>query len=661
MPLNDQSPPRDRQRARRRRRRRERKGHSRQELDPRFARSLVLVGNLKVGKSTIFSHYAGRHRQHMTYPGTGVEMALSRFGSGPFDFIVDAPGFYSLQDKSEDANVLRDLLVREGVGGVLLVLDAKNVRRGLSLALELSEFSIPMVVALNMEDEARQRGIHVNTEALQKLLGVPVVTTVASEGRGLGQLKRAAAGACPSRIRIEYPEELARRVEAIAEELKEGPLVRRGLAYLLLTGAPTGTGACTEASSQEEVFDIAVTETLQAQAESLGSRVVTTKPGPKTTFLIRLGVWTRKPLTGIPIAILMLGLVYLFVGWFGATFLVDLLEGKLFGGLLLPVVDGWVSYLPWEWLRQMLTGPFGLITVGITLSLAIVLPVLATFFLAFALLEDSGYLPRLSLLMDRSMRKIGLNGKGVLPLVMGFSCVTMAILTTRMLNSKKQRIIATFLLILTMPCAPLLSVMMVILGKLSVWATFTLFGVLFVQFLIVGILANLLIPGNRPDFVMELPPMRTPRLKNALIKSGHQLVWFLKEAIPYFIIGTFILFLLDQAGMLTAIRSAFQPISEKVLGLPRESADVFLMTIVRREAGAAILAQQMAAGIYTGVQALVTLVVMTTIVPCINSVLVMYKERGVLVSTGILLFVLVYSVMMGGLVNAGLCWLGVSF
>jgi ferrous iron transport protein B len=320
-----------------------------------------------------------------------------------------------------------------------------------------------------------------------------------------------------------------------------------------------------------------------------------------------------------------------------------------------------LGHIPWQWLRDLLIGPFGLLTVGLVLSLAIVLPVLATFFFAFALMEDSGYLPRLSLLTDRVLRKLGLNGKGVLPLVMGLSCVTMAVLSARVLDSPKQRIIATLLLVLTVPCAPLLAVMMVLLARLSIWATVVFFGLLLVQFFIVGALANLLIPGKRPDFVLELPPMRVPRLKATFQKTGHQIVWFLKEAIPYFLLGTFVLFLLDQFGILDALREGLQPVSVKLLGLREESADVFFMTVVRREAGAALLAQQTAAGMYDGVQVVVTLMVMTLMIPCINSVLVMYKERGFLVSSAILLTVIAYSLLAGGLIHFVFRWLGVQF
>ncbi|MBW1870907.1 MAG: ferrous iron transport protein B, partial [Deltaproteobacteria bacterium] len=599
-------------------------------------------------------------------------------GTEPFSKIIDTPGFYSLQERSEDALVVRDLLSRKLVGGVLLVLDAKNLRRGLSLAFELAEFQVPLIIALNMHDEARQRGVEINIKRLSELLGVPIIPTVATEGRGLNQLKKALRDARAPKIRLEYPDVLRHLVEEIEVLLAGRNMPIGGIAYLLsmdLTSINDLVENDPESSLENNIdrllaefdskehlpADIALTEAARIQSEELVNQVVLKRSSSQARWSKRLSTWTRKRETGIPFAFLVLLVMYFFVGWFGAGILVDLLEGKLFGEVIISVMEGWVSHIPWQWLREMLTGQFGLLTVGLTLSLAIVLPVIATFFFAFAILEDSGYLPRLSLLMDRSLRKIGLNGKGVLPLIMGFSCITMAILATRVLDTRKQRIIATLLLILGIPCAPLLSVMMVLLARLSIWATVVLFGVLLVQFLIVGLIANLLVPGKRPDFILELPPLRIPRLKNILLKTGQRNIWFLKEAIPYFLAGTFILFLLDQAHALQSLRDAVRPVLENIMGLPQQSADVFLMTMIRREAGAALLAQQTAGGLYDGVQVVVTLLVMTLVIPCINSILVMFKERGFWPSIAILCFVIPYSLALGALLNVTCRWLNITF
>ncbi|MBW1809624.1 MAG: 50S ribosome-binding GTPase, partial [Deltaproteobacteria bacterium] len=195
--------------------------------------SILLVGNLKVGKSTIFSSYVGRRRRVFVYPGTAVELAIGATGTEPFSKIIDTPGFYSLQERSEDALVVRDLLSRKLVGGVLLVLDAKNLRRGLSLAFELAEFQVPLIIALNMHDEARQRGVEINIKRLSELLGVPIIPTVATEGRGLNQLKKALRDARAPKIRLEYPDVLRHLVEEIEVLLAGRNMPIGGIAYLL--------------------------------------------------------------------------------------------------------------------------------------------------------------------------------------------------------------------------------------------------------------------------------------------------------------------------------------------------------------------------------------------------------------------------------------------
>ncbi len=634
--------------------------------------AVLLVGNLKVGKSSLFSMLTGGREHLVSYPGSDMELS---WGNSGVRTIIDTPGIYSLQDHSEDAGVIRRLLLEEGVGAALLVLDAKNLRRGLTLALQLAELEVPLVVALNMSDEARQRGVHVDADALALLLGAPVVSTVANEGRGVGQLRRALADAAPASLDYQYPASQQGRLEQLRELLGDTDGAR-GLAYLLLADTiearevaaarvPANADALLALATPKRNADpspnIALTEAEQVQADALARGVSTLRQAPRAVWMDRLSVWTREPMTGVPIALAVLAVAYLFIGYVGATVLVDLLEGKLFGELLLPALDRWVALIPWAWVRDLLTGEFGLISVGVVLSVGIVTPVLATFFFAFAVLEDSGYLPRLSLLMDRMLRVIGLNGKGVLPLLMGFSCITMAVLTTRMLDTRKQRIIATLLLVLTFPCAPLLSVMLVMLGRLSWPATLVVFAVLGLQLVLVGYLSKVMLPGRRSDFIMELPPLRAPSLRNVLFKSGHRLLWFLREAIPYFILGTFGLFLLEQAGMLTGFREALRPVAESLLGLPSQSADVFLLTILRREAGAALLAKQAAAGLYDGVQVVVTIIVMTLMIPCFNTVLIMYKERGALTASLMLAFVIVYSLVVGGIVNAVCQAVGAQF
>jgi len=639
--------------------------------------TVALLGNLKTGKSTLFEALVRGGVKRQQVPGLGAAVTLAPLEAGSFRWLVDLPGVQALDERSEDARLMRWLLARQLLGAAILVIDARRLRRGLALALEIGSFGLPVVVALNMIDEARAQGLRVDVEELSRRLGVPVVEMVAREGRGVRTLRRALSQARPLSRKLELPAGLVKQVDELDRRLGQNAALSPGLRYLaavrpgvvrrLLRGLLGWRELEKFDSWVEEIHGhmpdagMQLAEAARQQAADLAAGAELHISGRRSGWLERLGNWMRQPLTGLPFAALVLVLAYLFVGVLGAQELVDLLEGKLFGQLLLPAFERLLEPLPWPWVRELLVGPFGLVSVGITLALGIVLPVLATFFIAFAVLEDSGYLARLSLLLDRVMRRVGLTGKGVLPVVMGFSCVTMAVLTTRMLDTRKQRLIATLLLVMTIPCAPLLGVMMVALGRLHWTAGVVLALVLTGQFFLVGFLANLLVPGRRPEFIMEVPRLRLPKMRNVLLRSYHNLVWFMREAIPYFLLGTLVMFGLEKIGLLDVIRHLLQPVSVKLLGLPIESADAFLMTLIRREAGAALLVQQLNSGLYDGVQVLVTLVVMTVMLPCINTLLVMLKERGAVVTTVIVLLSIVVAVLEGGLVGWLLRLGGASF
>ncbi|MFH1761338.1 MAG: nucleoside recognition domain-containing protein [bacterium] len=231
--------------------------------------------------------------------------------------------------------------------------------------------------------------------------------------------------------------------------------------------------------------------------------------------------------------------MYLFVGKFGAEFLVGLLEGGLFGNLLIPGLKDILGKIGNPHITDFFCGNFGVFSVGITLALGVVLPVLLTFYLFFGFMEDSGYLPRLSILLDRVFKKMGLNGKGVLPLIMGFSCITMALLTTRMLDKTKERNIAALLLV-RLPCAPLLAVMFVLFAKLHFSAMILVFGIIAAQVLLIGMAANKIIPGERGDFIIEVPSLRIPKFLPLLKRVFTRILGFLQEAVPVFIAASII-------------------------------------------------------------------------------------------------------------------------
>jgi ferrous iron transport protein B len=572
---------------------------------------LALVGQPNVGKSVVFGRLTGRYVTVSNYPGTTVAITSGRalVGAEVCD-IVDTPVVNALDGTiSEDERITRDVVAGAGCDIVVQVADARNLRRALMLTAQLAGFRKPMVLALNMVDEAFARGISIDAAALAEALQVPVVEMVAVEGRGLSELRGALAAAARPYVPA-LPQASGRAVWA--HELTER--VRRvstlSLAY--------------------------VQETL-ARA-------------------------TRRPATGLPILAAVLYALYLFVGVFGAQTLVKLLEDGLFGQGINPAAT-WLAdrFIPVPFIRDLLVGQYGVITMGLTYAIAIVLPVVATFFLMFGFLEDSGYIPRLAIFCDRIFRVMGLNGKAVLPMVLGLGCDTMATMTTRILGTPKERLIAILLLALGIPCSAQLATILGILGGISFVALATLFTVVLGQMFFVGWLAARVLTGDRSEFILELPPIRWPRPGNLLTKTRLRVWWYLGEAVPLFLIGTVLLFVLDRLGALTIVAAAGRPIVTGLLGLPPATAQILVMGFLRRDYGAAGLFQLAHSGQLTGVQAVVALTVMTLFVPCVANFLMMVRERGVKTGLAIVAVITPIAIFTGAGLNYVLRYLGVQF
>ena len=590
--------------------------------------------------------------------------------------LYDTPGCGTLVAGSEDEMVARDLLLSSQVDSVLLVADAKNIRRSLSLALQVAELDLPMVFDLNMIDEAETMGVDVNDEVLEQMLGVPVTRTVAVEGMGVRSLAEVLLEPRRPRRRVHFPA-IVEDVLGVLEELLEGaPVSARGLAILLLAGDRGAERRIAETlgdrvlqSALEVVawagrtsampLDQLIADSFHAAADRVVSRAVATHPsGPD--LLVRLGGLAQRPFPGLIIAGLVVLVAYYWVGAFGATFVADNIATYLFDGLLIPLCERLIEPIPSAFVRDAIMDPdFGLLPTGLFLAVGIVLPVLFCFYLLQAVLEDSGYLPRLSVLFDRLFRWMGLNGQGLIPLVLGFSCVTMAVITTRMLPTRKERILLTLLLILAVPCAPLIAVMFVILGKLPWTASVVVFGVIGSQTLLAGYGAAKLIPGDLPDLILEIPRMRVPRPRVVLVKTWRRTWHFMAEALPIFLLASFVVFAIDRAGGLAIVERIAHPFVAGVLGLPDEAVQVFIKTAIRREAGATelnLLREQ-----FDNVQLVVTMLVMTFLVPCINSVIVIFKERGVKTSLAILAAAVAWALVVGAVVNWVCRFAGVTF
>ncbi|OFW17946.1 MAG: hypothetical protein A3H97_11545 [Acidobacteria bacterium RIFCSPLOWO2_02_FULL_65_29] len=573
---------------------------------------VALVGNPNVGKSVIFGRLTGRYATVSNYPGTTVAVTRGRSLVGAeVCELVDTPGVNALEGAlSEDERLTRRLLV---VGGeadlVVQVADARNLRRALTLTAQIAAFHKPAVLVLNMIDEAWARGISIDAPRLSSDLGIPVVEMVAVEGRGLSAL-------CEALPRAAVP-------------------------------------------ATPEMLDAAE---RAAWAHELAGRVRRVSPLMLVRMQETIGRWTRQPLTGLPILAVVLYVMYAFVGVFGAQTLVGLLEGGVFGRGINPA-SVWLAdrFVPFAFAREFFVGPYGLVTMGLSYALAVVLPVVTTFFLMFGVLEDSGYIPRLAIFSDRVFRMMGLNGKAVLPMVLGLGCDTMATMTTRILGTPKERLIAILLLALGIPCSAQLATIMGILGGISFLALLTLFAVVLGQMVLVGWLAARALEGDRSAFIMELPPIRWPRLGNLLTKTRMRVFWYLGEAVPVFLAGTALLFALDKLNVLASIANLGEPIVTGWLDLPASTAQVFIMGFLRRDYGAAGLFDLARSGQLNGVQSVVALTVMTLFIPCVANFLMIVRERGVRVASAMLAFITPLAVITGAGLNHVLRAFGVQF
>ncbi len=362
-------------------------------------------------------------------------------------------------------------------------------------------------------------------------------------------------------------------------------------------------------------------------AAELAKRVASADAGGRSPAAW-LGRILVHPILGLPalFAVIYFGL-YQFVGVFGAGTLVDYLESNIFETIINPWVNQVVDALfPWYWVRELLAHEYGIITLGVRYAVAIIFPIVGTFFLVFSVIEDSGYLPRLALMVDRLFRAVGLNGRAVIPMTLGFGCDTMATMVTRTLETRRERILATLLLALAVPCSAQLGVIMGILsgtpGGLMVWA-----GTVTLVFLLVGYLTARLLPGRGPSFYMEVPPLRMPSLLNVWRKTYTRMQWYFREVLPLFILGSVFIWVGRITGIFTLLLTGLGQVVS-ALGLPEETAIAFLFGFFRRDYGAAGLFDLYQNGTLNPLQLVVSSVTLTLFIPCVAQFTMMAKERG---------------------------------
>jgi ferrous iron transport protein B len=537
---------------------------------------IILMGNPNVGKSVIFSRLTGIEVVSANYPGTTVEYTEGRMKLGEMmATLVDAPGVYSLDPTSEVEEVTREIVSKEA-DVVVNVVDATNLERNLNLTLQILERGMPTVVALNLWDAAVRKGIQIDIKALEIELGVPVVATVAVSGQGIHELVKAIAKArIPPPVRFESSDQRWARIGEIASKTQ---------------------------------------------------KVLHRHP----SLLDKLEDFSIQPLTGIPMAFLVLYLSFSLVIELG-----ELLQRKvtdpIFAAYSLFITAVVESHTSGLW-RDILVGTspellksFGILTTGLYIPLGVVLPFLIPFYLVLGLLEDVGYLPRLSVLLDALMHRIGLHGAAILPCVLGMGCSVPAVMSVRILESPKQRYLAATLMTMAIPCASQSAMVFGILAPYGLKYIVMVYLALFTTFVITGYILHRLIGGESPEIFLEIPPYRMPDLSSLLKKTFIRIREFLKEAVPYIALGMIIMNFFYLSGLMQYIGQALRPMVSGMLGLPSDAATALIIGFLRKDVGIGMFAPLD----MTPEQLVIASVVLALYFPCVATFMVMLKELGI--------------------------------
>lgn len=603
------------------------------------SRCIVLAGNPNVGKSALFNALTGLYVDVSNFPGTTVNTCYGHLGK---DIIIDTPGIYGISSFTPEEKLATGLILSADL--VINVVDAAHLERDLFLTLHLIDCGVPLVIALNMVDEAGNCGLSVDNVKLEDLLGVPVIPTVAVEKKGLHQLAGRIAEARPGRT----DKSLRNRLEKMARMYD----ISTGEALLLLEGDREVAGKLAVVPGMERNV---LYSQRRERANMVAAGVILEVDGIDG-FSARLGRLTIRPATGLPILFLVLAAIYLMVGVFFAQMVVEFTEGIVMQGYYEPAVKSLLYRIvaPDSPVGVILAGQFGLATMAVTYLFGLLTPLVLGFFLVISLLEDTGYLPRIAILVDRSLAPLGLNGLAIIPLILGFGCVTMACITTRLLQSDRERFIAIFLLALAVPCSAQLAFVTAVLAKLGLFYLILYILIILSVMVGAGTLLGRILPGQSTPLLVDLPPLRLPRMSNVVTKAWLRSWDFLKEALPLFLGGALFLSLLKVTGLLYTLQTLMEPLTVGWLYLPRESANAFIMGFIRRDFGTAgILSMPLQPE-----QQFIALITLTLFVPCIATVMVIFKERGW--KEGVIIWpaILVIAFLVGGTVARMLNALG---
>lgn len=677
-------------------------------LEPavRSQMKVVLAGNPNVGKSVIFNALTGLSADVSNYPGTTIDIARGAYGEHE---LVDTPGVYGVSSFNDEEKAARRLIVDAEL--VINVVSALSLERDLFLTLQLIDMGKPMVVVINQWDEAKHRGLLIDTAKLSETLDVPVITCVAVRKEGIENIgahlslaKKGKSDASLTELLTPYIEQKVSHAHAL--------LILEGDAQSIEAHAHAITAIRAERSFTE-------TTALQPAEQRSNHRqdiyrrrrqrvneiseICVRSTSKKKTFSTKLGRLLLHPVAGtVAAAFVCYMIFYQLLGVFVAGTVVEITEkkgmkvyyeplvrrvaattfpctitigNKTFdfpqGTFANPLVSAnldttlksvpanEVNYQFWSHpsakavLGNILVGEYGMLTLTVTYLLGLLFPLVLGFYFGLSMLEDSGYLPRLAVLVDRVLNKVGLNGRAIIPLILGLGCVTMATITTRLLSTRREKIIATALLGVAIPCSAQLGVVSGTLAKIGGLYAWAVYGAIVTTILATtGVALNMVLPGKSDALIMDLPPMRFPRMDNVLKKTWSKSYAFLKEATKPFFIAGFAVSVAHMTGLLTLFVNALQPITVAWLHLPSDPriATTFVLGIVRRDFASFGLTEVP----MTAAQALTAMIVITLFVPCIATVGVMTKERGPKIAFTIWIGSWIAAFVIGGLLSIAL-------
>lgn len=567
---------------------------------------IVLVGNPNVGKSVVFNNLTGSYVEVSNYPGTTVDVSRKCIKNAE---LIDAPGIYGIGDFNDEEKVAKRVI--DEADYIINIASAISLDRDLFLTQQLIDYGFKIIVVLNQIDEAQKKGIIIDIDLLKNALGVEVYSTVATKKIGMDKIDN-----CINSLEL----------------FKEGN-----------KGEYLSDYITDKTESFEKIKTLQKIEDNEEKRETIYKarrtkvnniiNEVSTFRGAAFSISKAVGILLLNPIYGVIISAVILLTLYQIVGVWIAGDLVDFVENQILLKYYTPFIHNLINKLVSSgYLREILAGEFGLLTMTVQYILGVLLPLVSGFYFFMAILEDSGYLPRLAALSDRVLSKIGLNGRAIIPIILGFGCVTMATITTRILGSERERTIANVILGLAIPCSAQLGIIIGLLALIgSLKASLIYLATILTVLFTVAFVLNKLLPGKSTDLLIDLPPMRLPVFKNIVDKTVFKTWHFLSESTPLFFLGSFLITILNLSGGLIVIQKFLEPITVKIMNLPPETASIFIMGLIRRDFGAAGLAKMAGIGgpaILTHSQVLVSIVALTMFVPCIASVVVFYKERG---------------------------------